>query len=123
MGDYMKYRQKFQIPDTDFLEEAFGRLSGNIRTLHVFSDSPRQALNLVASVPAASRFELVLNEEGVLPALRSMSAMQELVISCSTFSWWAAWLGQQEKVMVQKKWFVGEISDYEDVYRHGWTRL
>lgn len=77
----------------------------------------------MASVPAASRFELVLNEDGILPALRAMSSMQELIISCSTFSWWGAWLGSHEKIIVHKKWFVGEISDYEDIYRPGWIRL
>lgn len=123
LGDYQKLSHQYHSPDAGFLEEAFRRLSDNVRTLHIFSDSPRQALELVYTVPGASRFELVINEEDVLPALRTMSGMQELVVSCSSYSWWGAWLGNQEKVMIQKKWFIGEISDYEDVYRPGWTRL
>lgn len=123
MGDYLKMSHQFRSPDAEFLEEAISRLSKDIRVLHVFSDNPGQALQLVRSVPAARKFELVLNEEDTLGALRSLSGMQELVMSCSSFSWWAAYLGEPDQVIVQKDWFAGVISDYQDVYRTSWIKL
>lgn len=122
-GDYLKLAHKFRTPDVEFLEESFRQLSDNVRTMHIFSDAPSEALELVKEVPGIAKWELVLNEEDTLPALRTMSRMQELVMSCSSFSWWAAWLGDIEKVMVQKKWFTGSIRRYEDVYREKWIRL
>lgn len=123
MGDYLNMPEKFRSPDATFLEEALDRLSRGICKLHIFSDSPRQALALVRSLPASRRFELVLNEEDTLGALRSMSGVQELVMSCSSYSWWAAYLGEPDQVIVQKDWFTGEISDYQDVYRDQWTKV
>lgn len=123
MGDYLKRPDQFRSPDAAFLQEALSRLSESIRVLHVFSDSPRLALELVRSVPASRRFELVLNEEDTLDALRSMSGMQELVMSCSSYSWWAAYLGEPDQVIVQQDWFTGKISDYQDVYRESWIKL
>lgn len=123
MGDYLNLSDQFRSPDVDYLEDALSRLSGCIEKLHVFSDSPRQALALVHSVPASRRFELILNEEDTLGSLRSMSGMQELVMSCSSYSWWAAYLGEPDQVIVQKDWFCGKISDYHDVYREQWTKI
>lgn len=123
MGDYLAKSHQFRSPDAGFLEKALERLSKHIRVLHVFSDNPLQALQLVRGLPAGRRFELVLNEEDTLGALRSMSGMQELVMSCSSYSWWGAYLGEPEQVIVQKDWFAGVISDYRDVYRDQWTKL
>lgn len=123
MGDYLQCPDQFRSPHAAFLQEALSRLSDGLRVLHVFSDSPRQALELVRSVPASRRFELVINEEDTLDALRSMSGMQELVMSCSSYSWWAAYLGEPDQVIVQQDWFTGNISDYQDVYRESWIKL
>lgn len=52
-----------------------------------------------------------------------MTAMQELIISCSSFSWWGAWLGETQKVILPGKWFTGQIYDYQDVYEPHWIKL
>ena len=52
-----------------------------------------------------------------------MTAMEELIISCSSFSWWGAWLGQTRKVIVPRHWFSGVIEDYQDVYLSHWVKL
>lgn len=87
MGDYLQKTDVYHTPDAAFLNEAFKNLSDNIRTLVVFSDSPDLARKLVEDVPEARRFEIVMDEHETLDALRELTAMQELVLSCSSFSW------------------------------------
>nr|WP_288324949.1 alpha-1,2-fucosyltransferase [uncultured Akkermansia sp.] len=123
MGDYLQKTDVYHTPDAAFLNEAFKNLSDNIRTLVVFSDSPDLARKLVEDVPEARRFEIVMDEHETLDALRELTAMQELVLSCSSFSWWGAWLGSQQRVFIQKKWFTGNIEDEQDIFCPTWIKL
>ena len=91
MGDYLQKTDVYHTPDAAFLNEAFKNLSDNIRTLVVFSDSPDLARKLVEDVPEARRFEIVMDEHETLDALRELTAMQELVLSCSSFSQQTHW--------------------------------
>ena len=123
MGDYLQKTDVYHTPDAAFLNEAFKNLSDNIRTLVVFSDSPDLARKLVEDVPEARRFEIVMDEHETLDALRELTAMQELVLSCSSFSWWGAWLGSQQRVFIQKQWFTGNIEDEQDIFCPTWIKL
>ncbi len=123
MGDYLHLTSLYHTPDVPFLNEALARLSGNISKLVIFSDSPKRARKLMDNVPEARRFEIVMDEHETLGALRELTSMQELVLSCSSFSWWGAYLGDQDKVFIQKEWFVGKIKDYQDVYREKWIKI
>lgn len=123
MGDYLNLTFLYHTPDVPFLNEALARLSGNIRKLVVFSDSPEHARKLMENVSEARRFEVTVDEHKTLGALRELTAMQELVLSCSSFSWWGAYLGDQDKVFIQKEWFVSKIKDYQDVYRDKWIKI
>lgn len=123
MGDYLDRTDMYHTPDVPFLNEAFKRLSDNIRKLVVFSDSPELARELIESVPEAKRFEIIMDEHETLDALRELTSMQELVLSCSSFSWWGAWLGGQRRVFVQKQWFSGKIEDEQDIFCPDWMKL
>ena len=123
MGDYLQHTDLYHVPDVPFLHEALSRLSPGIKEVVIFSDSPAQALRLVTSVPEAARFHLSLDNHGAFEALRELSTCQELVLSCSSFSWWGAYLGDQKKVFIQKRWFAGKIKDDQDVFRPHWVRL
>lgn len=102
MGDYLDRTEMYHTPDVPFLDEALRRLSGNIGKLVVFSDSPELARKLVESVPEARRFDIVMDEHETLAALRELTSMQELVLSCSSFSWWGAWLGGDNRKFLFK---------------------
>ena len=123
LGDYLETPELYHTLDASFLQTALSRLSKKIRQLVIFSDSPDQAMELVRQVPAAKNFELVVDRHDTLGALRELTAMQELVLSCSSFSWWGAYLGNQKKVFIQKKWFSGTIIDDQDIYRKNWIKL
>ena len=49
-----------------------------------------------------------------------MSMCSDFIIANSSFSWWAAWLGNRGKVIAPKKWFPTDDKDTSDVYCEGW---
>lgn len=123
MGDYLQRTDMYHSPDADFLSEALKRLSDDICELVIFSDMPERARLLVASLPEARRFSIKVDGHDTLGALRELTAMQELILSCSSFSWWGAYLGDQDRVFIQKHWFVGNIYEDRDIYRDKWIKI
>ena len=91
--------------------------------LVLFSDEPDEAAEMLARVPAFGRFALEIDRGAPCESLRRMTAMEELVMSCSSFSWWGAWLGNTRKVIVPRDWFVGGVEDYRDIYLPHWVTL
>ena len=55
----------------------------------LFSDEPDEAAEMLARVSAFGRFALEIDRGSPCESLRRMTAMEELVMSCSSFSWWA----------------------------------
>lgn len=123
LGDYKNLRFLHRVSDTEFLQKAAERVSPEIKNLILFSDEPDAAAEIIAGIPAFDRFTIEIDRNSPCDALRRMTAMQELILSCSSFSWWGAWLGETEKVMLPGKWFTGQIYDYQDVYEPHWTKL
>ena len=52
-----------------------------------------------------------------------MTAMEELVMSCSSFSWWGAWLGRnpQKLVIAPERWL--NKTECRDIYTENMIRL
>lgn len=123
LGDYLERTDMYHIPNDSFLSEALEKLSRNIREIIVFSDMPEKARSLLEALPAAHRFILRTDNNDTLGALKELTAMEELILSCSSFSWWGAWLGDQDRVFIQKHWFAGGADDDRDVYRRKWVKL
>ena len=123
LGDYKNLRFLHRVSDTEFLQKAAERVSPEIKNLILFSDEPDAAAEIIAGIPAFDRFTIEIDRNSPCDALRRMTAMQELILSCSSFSWWGAWLGETEKVMLPGKWFTGQIYDYQDVYEPHWIKL
>lgn len=123
LGDYLTRQDMYHSPDEAFLSRAIGELSPGIKELVVFSDMPERAYDLIRQIPEAGRLNISVDLHRTLEALREMTSMEELIMSCSSFSWWGAWLGDQERVWVQKRWFTGGIEDYQDIYRAKWELI
>lgn len=123
LGDYKHLQHKFHISDNDFLARACAHVSPEVNRLVLFSDEPQTAQKILSEVPGFDRFFIEVDHCSPCDAIRRMTAMQELIISCSSFSWWGAWLGETERVMAPDRWFVSEISDYHDIYEPHWIKL
>lgn len=123
LGDYKNLQFLHRVSDTEFLQKAAERVSPDIKNLILFSDEPDAAAEIIAGIPAFDRFTIEIDRNSPCDALRRMTAMQELILSCSSFSWWGAWLGETEKVILPGKWFTGQIYDYQDVYEPHWIKL
>lgn len=123
LGDYKNLQYLHRVSDTEFLQKAAERVSPEIKNLILFSDEPDAAAEIIAGIPAFDRFTIEIDRNSPCDALRRMTAMQELILSCSSFSWWGAWLGETEKVILPGKWFTGQIYDYQDVYEPHWIKL
>ncbi len=123
LGDYKNLQFLHRVSDAEFLQKAAERVSPDIKNLILFSDEPDAAAEIIAGIPAFDRFTIEIDSNSPCDALRRMTAMQELILSCSSFSWWGAWLGETEKVILPGRWFTGQIYDYQDVYEPHWIKL
>lgn len=122
LGDYLDYK-KFRSPDVDYLSRALALLSPSIHTLVVLSDDPMPAKNLIDKCPEAKRFDVRVACCNAGRAIRFMTSAQELIMSCSSFSWWGAWLGDHDKVIVDKTWYNNPAMNTEDIYEPDWVRI
>jgi hypothetical protein len=68
------------------IRERFGSL-----TPVVFSDSPGEAIEIVRRLPLGKNAVIAPQTSSPIQTIRALSSLDALVMSNSTFSWWAAW--------------------------------
>lgn len=127
MGDYLKLSQRFKSPTKDFIERAIKELSPHIKRLLVFSDEIDKAIELVKSCKGSERFTITpsndIGETDEIHDIYFMTSCEEFIMSCSSFSWWAAYLGNHKKVIVDKKWYNDNQLKEDDIYEKSWIKI
>jgi len=67
---------------------------------------------------------IFLMNEGDINSFVLLQQFKNVIMSNSTFIWWATWLANATNVMVPSKWFgPWGPSQYEDIYEAHWQRI
>ena len=104
-----------QFVGLDYYKRALSQFPDDINVI-VFSDDPKWCHE--QSLFEDDRFMVSENDSGYVD-MCLMSMCTDFIISNSTFSWWAAWLGNKGKVIAPKNWFPDD-KDTSDLYCDGW---
>jgi hypothetical protein len=117
-GDYLKLLHKHPVQPREYYEKALEEInpSGNI---FVFSDD-------IEWCKANLKFKNLIFMDGNsnVEDLLLMSMCKDNIIANSSFSWWAAWLNQNEdkRIVCPQKWF-GDGQNESEIRLKEWNRI
>ena len=124
-GDYMNASDSFGVLSGDYYSSAIHSTLENSPTRYsrvlVFSDDLDAAKKLFSNLEISLPVQFFESpEDSPEETMVLMSQSDAIVISNSTFSWWAAQLGNKNKFVVRpSKWFRGML-DPEDLFPPEW---
>ena len=102
--------------DMSYYKKALKQFEYDVPVI-VFSDDPAWCHE--QDLFQDDRFMISENESGYIDQCL-MSMCSDFIIANSSFSWWAAWLGNRGKVIAPKKWFPDDKHNSKDLYCKGW---
>ena len=124
-GNYVtnpKFKEKFYVANEDYFKKAILEIKRKVNepTFFVFSDDldwAKENINLFEN-GFVEPPGLTLGEKMLV-----MSHCNHFIISNSTFSWWAQYLGDSpNKIVISpKNWYVN--GDRTDIYQASWIRV
>ena len=128
-GDYVSNPKamKFHgICDWPYYDQAIAMMKERLDnpTFFIFSDEPTLAKS---QYPDERQFTVIDINTGA-DSFRDMELMAHCkhhIIANSSFSWWGAWLGQNERqiVVAPSVWFAGNSEAVNDIYQPNWLRI
>ena len=113
---YVNLQNAHPLQTWDYYEKALAEFPDDIPVI-VFSDDPAWCHE--QDLFQDDRFMISENESGYIDQCL-MSMCSDFIIANSSFSWWAAWLGNRGKVIAPKKWFPDDKHNLKDLYCKGW---
>ena len=122
-GDYLT-NGRYQILTSNYYEQAIetGLSESAATSVYFFSDDPEWLRN-----QSFARLGTVISDQQLsgLEEFLLLSSCDHFVIANSSFSWWAAWLGENPKkrVYAPHEWFTKPSSTPESYFPSGWTRV
>ncbi|HEY5220744.1 MAG TPA: alpha-1,2-fucosyltransferase [Candidatus Paceibacterota bacterium] len=128
-GDYLhpKYSKVYGGTDTSYYDAAIAHMAARVKspTLFVFSDDIAWCKeHIKAPFPVVFMADETAGSKAS-GHLELMSLCKHNIIANSSFSWWGAWLNEnQGKIVVApKKWEEGLAADAIDTIPAGWVTL
>lgn len=127
-GDYVssaKNRRIYTACDVGYYDRALEhmRLAGAPSRMFAFSDDPAWVRQML--VPKWKGLQVVEQTTAPWVDMCLLSRCSHIVIANSSFSWWAAWLGDVSRkvVVAPDRWFVSAKIDTRDLVPATWVRL
>ncbi|MDO5422583.1 MAG: alpha-1,2-fucosyltransferase [Eubacteriales bacterium] len=120
-GNYLQYKA-LDVCTVDYFRRAVEKMRELVKdpVFFVFSDEIGWAKE---NLPIDGEVYYETGDDPVWEKLRLMYSCKHFIISNSTFSWWAQFLGQapEKEVIAPKPWFHGEYQP--PLYEKGWHVL
>ena len=121
--DYVNLTAYHGMPSLDYYREGIKLIRErhhDAAGVFVFSDDPQWCHD---NFP--SNFN-VIQGTSKYDDLRMMSQCRHVVIANSSFSWWGAWLGENQThrtIVAPAQWFADPIVDYQDIVPERWMKI
>jgi len=119
-GKNLEYYQNFPPPDMKFIQEAISLFDEDCLFV-VFSDYMPWCKSNLSKMNRNFHF---IEDGDVISDFYLMSMCTDMIISNSTFSWWAAYLNPNpnKKVVVRVPWF-GSRKKTEEIVLNNWIQI
>jgi hypothetical protein len=118
-GDYLKLQHLFNVLPYEYYEKIINYFGKN-KTYLIFSDDMKWCKENFKG----DNFHFIDSNNPVID-LYTQTLCEHNIISCSTFSWWGAYLNQNidKKVFIPYPWFnKGYRGDTTDIYPENWIK-
>jgi hypothetical protein len=122
LGDYLIPSLMFYIPTSSYFKRAVAELDPKGQIL-VFSENPSLARKYLGEL---SKRCLFVEGNKDYEDFYIMTQCKDIVISSSSFSWWAAYLNRHndKRVIMPASWFIPTCPVVNnDIFVDGWKRL
>lgn len=119
-GDYAQFAESIGLLSPTYFLNAMDLLGDHGR-IFVFSDSAE----IGAEFPATAKviFTPQLSRVSSIESLNLMKQFRRIIISNSTFSWWAAALGRSDKSVIAPSTWYRDLSTPKDLIPNSWNQL
>lgn len=96
LGDYIRLERVYGRPSPNYFRDCLARFAsvGDGRPIWIFSDDPEAAKEMMSGHIPSAHYILTSKDSRPIESLVLMSASDIKILSNSTFSWWAAFIGQ-----------------------------
>jgi hypothetical protein len=122
-GDYCKTVESIEYHgplSVDYYKKAFEKFPKDSIFLLV-SDEPMWWMN--ALVHISGGFTILMESDEIL-TFALLQQFRKFILANSSFSWWAAWMADAEKVVAPATWFGPRgPQEYKDIYCANWERI
>lgn len=129
LGDYKMLTNCHEIISDEYIKNSMEYfISRGFRKFLIFSDEPELAKQVISHPIKWPNVTLEYSEgKTELEDLSLMASCQNGIMSASAFSWFGAWLGQNENRLITypKKWFGEKLSynDTKDLCPSNWIKI